>query len=166
LLTQEVIRSTSRLSNAVFLPALVGSSIGASLTPEILSDSWHLLVANSFTHILSWTLAWICGRVLLTFENRYTFRPVQVAVAFPNSGALPLLFLESLCDQDLIKSDFGNDEECLDRGTGFVFVYMIGWQLWFFGWGFHLLSGCAALESSHPVAGTAQLEPETSCNPL
>ena len=103
LLTRESCRRASRICTLLFLPALIISSTGATLNPAALRDSWQLVVAGSLTIALSGVMAWAFGRLLLRPEARRAFRPVQLAIAFPNSGAFPLLLMESLCEQDDIK---------------------------------------------------------------
>ncbi|CAN0565325.1 unnamed protein product, partial [Laminaria digitata] len=103
LLTRESCRSASRICTLLFLPALIVSSTGATLTPAALRDSWQLVVAGSLTIALSGVMAWAFGWLLLRPEARRAFRPVQLAIAFPNSAAFPLLLVESLCEQGDIK---------------------------------------------------------------
>lgn len=103
LLTEEARRCASRLCTLLFLPALVISSIGATLTPAGLRDSWQLVVASSFTILASNFTAWAFARMLLGPEDRKTYRPVQLAIAFQNPAAFPLLLVASLCEQDDIK---------------------------------------------------------------
>ncbi|CAM9817494.1 unnamed protein product [Discosporangium mesarthrocarpum] len=102
LLTKGFMQSTSRLSNLLFLPALVIASIGSTLTPEAIAGSWHLLVANFFTHIISWFVAGVVGRIFLGRDRLAAFRPVRVAITFPNCVGLPLLLMESLCEQGIV----------------------------------------------------------------
>lgn len=84
-------------------PALVISSTGATLSLSDLRDSWQLVVAGALTIALSVGVASACGWLLLGPESRRAFRPVQMAIAFQNSAAVPLLLMESLCEQDAIK---------------------------------------------------------------
>ena len=100
LLSRETCRCASRICTLLFLPALIISSTGTTLNPKALRDSWQLVVAGSFTIALSGVMAWGFGRLLLRPEARRAFRPVQLAIAFPNSAAFPLLLMDSLCEQD------------------------------------------------------------------
>lgn len=70
------------------------------MTPADLSDSWQLVVAAGLTIALSVALSGALGRLLLQPDDRRAFRPVQLAVAFPNCLGFPLLLMESLCEQD------------------------------------------------------------------
>lgn len=76
------------------------SSIGSTLNPSALREYWQLIVAGSFTIGVSGITAWAFGRVFLRYESRRVFRPVQLAIAFPNSVAFPLLLMGALCEQD------------------------------------------------------------------
>jgi len=102
LLTKETIRTSSRVCALLFLPSLVVSSIGSTLTPSILLDSWQLVVAAVFTISISFALAGVLGRVFLSAQDRRGLLPVQLAIAFPNSVTFPLLLVDALCKQDAI----------------------------------------------------------------
>jgi len=102
LLTRETCRTISRVCALLFLPSLVVSSTGSTLTPSILRDSWQLVVAAGFTILMSAATAWVLARAFLKREDCRAFLPVQLAIAFPNSGAFPLLMMDSLCQQDTI----------------------------------------------------------------
>ncbi|CAN0090922.1 unnamed protein product [Scytosiphon promiscuus] len=148
LLTKETCRCISRVCALLFLPALMIASTGATLNPTALKDAWQLVVAGSFTITFSGLVAWLAGRALLRCpEDRRAFRPVALAIAFPNSAAFPLLLMDALCEQDYIKSDFDDDEgACLTQATGMIFIYVVVWQTWFYGWGFYALDRDDMLE--------------------
>ena len=104
LLTKESMRSISRVCALLFLPALMIASTGATLSPTALKDAWQLVVAGSFTIVFSGLVAWAAGRLFFRRpEDRRAFRPVGLAIAFPNSAAFPLLLMDALCEQDYIK---------------------------------------------------------------
>lgn len=86
----------------LFLPCLLLASIGGTLNPGTLRDSWHLVVGSALSIVLSNATAWAFGWLLMSREARPTFRPVQMAIAFPNSLVFPLLLLDALCEQDII----------------------------------------------------------------
>lgn len=86
----------------LFLPCLLLASIGGNLNPVALRDSWHLFVGSALTIALSNAMAWAFGWLLLSPESRPTFRPVQMAIAFPNSLVFPLVLLDALCEQATI----------------------------------------------------------------
>lgn len=102
LLNRETCRTASRLCTLIFQPALMVSSMGSTLTLSSLQESWQLVVAAMFTILTSFATAWLFGRVFLRSQDRSDFMPVQLAIAFPNAGAFPLLLMNSLCEQDLI----------------------------------------------------------------
>ncbi|CAN0203910.1 unnamed protein product, partial [Scytosiphon promiscuus] len=161
LLTREVCRSFSRVVMDVFLPCLLLASIGGTLNPGTLRDSWHLVAGSALSIVLSNATAWAFGWLLMSPSARPTFRPVQMAIAFPNSLVFPLLLLDALCEQDAINSDFaGDSNECYDQATGMIFVFVACWQILFFGWGVYCLKEDNALELSlanQPTAPAAKI---------
>ncbi|CAM9295689.1 unnamed protein product [Pylaiella littoralis] len=148
LLTKETCRCISRVCALLFLPALMISSTGATLNPTALRDAWQLVVAGSFTIVFSGIVAWLAGRVFFRRpEDRRAFSPVGLAIAFPNSASFPLLLMDALCEQDNIKSDFDDDAvQCFSEATGMIFIYVVVWQVWFYGWGFYALGQDETLE--------------------
>lgn len=104
LLTKETCRCISRVCALLFLPALMIASTGATLSHTALKDAWQLVVSGSFTIAFSGLVAWASGRLFFRRpEDRRAFRPVGLAIAFPNSAAFPLLLMDALCEQDYIK---------------------------------------------------------------
>ncbi|CAM9653554.1 unnamed protein product [Ascophyllum nodosum] len=147
LLTRESCRTASRMCTLLFQPALMVASIGSTLTLSSLQDSWQLAIGASFTILMSFATAWLFGRVFLRPHARRDFLPVQLAIAFPNAGAVPLLMMDSLCQQDTVSSDFkGDSEECLRSATAMIFIYLVVWQLLFYSWGFYALENNRTLE--------------------
>lgn len=86
----------------LFLPCLLLSSVGGTLNPAALRDSWHLVVGSTLSIGISNSLASGFGWLLMRRGARQTFRPVQMAIAFPNSLVFPLILLGALCEQDVI----------------------------------------------------------------
>ena len=103
LLSRDACRYLSRVCALLFQPALVLSSTGATLSFSDLRDSWQLVVAGALTIVLSVGVAVAFERLLLGPESRRAFRPIRMAIAFQNSAAVPLLLMESLCEQDSVK---------------------------------------------------------------
>eukprot|EP00752_Nemacystus_decipiens_P016491 g14742.t1 len=153
LLTTETCRSFSRTCALLFLPALVVSSTGATLNPAALRDAWQLLAAGSFTIGVSIATARAGEQLFFQrAEDRRAFRPVGLAITFANSAGFPLLLMDALCEQDNIKSDFDDDAvECFTQATGMIFIYVVIWQVYFFGWGFFALGNDGTLE--HKLTG-------------
>lgn len=86
----------------LFLPCLLLASVGGNLNPAALRDSWHLAVGSTLSIGISSSLASVFGWLLMRREAWQTFRPVQMAIAFPNALVFPLLLLDALCEQDVI----------------------------------------------------------------
>ncbi|CAM9997923.1 unnamed protein product [Ectocarpus sp. 6 AP-2014] len=139
------------------------SSLGATLNPEALINSWQLVVSGSFTVALSGTVAWVVGRVFFRRpEDRRAFRPAGLAITFANSAGFPLLLMNALCEQDYVRSDYNDDAvECFTQATGMIFIYAIVWQMFFFGWGFYALGHDDTLERSLTGQPTRTQTPST-----
>ncbi|CAB1097057.1 unnamed protein product [Ectocarpus sp. CCAP 1310/34] len=163
LLAKETCRAFSRACALLFLPSLMISSLGATLNPEALKNSWQLVVAGSFTVALSGTVAWVVGRVFFRRpEDRRAFRPAGLAITFANSAGFPLLLMNALCEQDYVRSDYNDDAlECFTQATGMIFIYVVVWQMYFFGWGFYALGHDDTLERSLTGQQTRTRTPST-----
>lgn len=99
---KEVGRHFSRVAMDLFLPCLMLAGMGANLNPGALRDSWHLVVSSTLSIGLSNGIAWAFGWLLMRRDARAKFRPVQLAIAFPNALVVPLVLFDALCEQDLI----------------------------------------------------------------
>lgn len=110
LLTREICRTSSRLCALLYVPSLVISSLGSTLTPSILQDSWQLILASGFTILISYATAGVLGRVFLRPQDYRGFLPVQLAITFQNSVSFPLLLMDSLCQQDMVN---GYESYCI-----------------------------------------------------
>ncbi|CAM9647960.1 unnamed protein product [Ectocarpus sp. 12 AP-2014] len=153
---KEVGRHFSRVAMDLFLPCLMLAGMGANLNPGALRDSWHLVVSSTLSIGLSNGIAWAFGWLLMRRDARAKFRPVQLAIAFPNALVVPLVLFDALCEQDLINSDFdGDNKECFDQATGMIFIFLAVWQVWFYAWGVYCFQSDNALElslTSQPAA--------------
>ncbi|KAG5188507.1 hypothetical protein JKP88DRAFT_304328 [Tribonema minus] len=128
-----------RLCNWLFLPGLVCASMGANLSTSLLLEYSPLLVADTVIRAISWVVITACEK-LLPVEPRL-FKAVKIAVLFCNVGSIPLLYMESLCDQDIVNADYdGSASECFAAATSMIFVYLITWHIWFYSWGFYELA--------------------------
>lgn len=86
----------------LFFPCLLLASTGSTLNPAALQDSWHLVAGSTLSIGLSNVVASAFGWLLMRPDARATFRPVQMAIAFPNALVFPLVLLNALCEQDVI----------------------------------------------------------------
>ncbi|CAM9287127.1 unnamed protein product [Ectocarpus fasciculatus] len=131
----------------LFLPCLMLAGMGANLSPGALRDSWHLVVSSTLSIGISNGIAWALGWLLMRRDARTKFRPVQLAIAFPNALVVPLVLFDALCEQDLINSDYdGDNNECFDDATGMIFIFLAVWQVWFYAWGVFCFQNDNALE--------------------
>ncbi|CAM9369562.1 unnamed protein product [Chrysoparadoxa australica] len=154
LLDKETVRKISQLCSLLFLPCLVTASIGASLSVEKLAEFGPLLLFSVAAHILSACLAWLCGKLLPV--DRVVYKAVTIAIIFPNAGSLPLLLMESLCEQPLISANFPTPAECFEEATSMIFGYLLVWHLLFFLWGYYRLAECDELDACKDDAARRQ----------
>jgi hypothetical protein len=85
---------------------------------------------------------------------------LKIGVLFPNAGSLPLLLFESLCEQPILNSTYaGSSLQCFNTATSMIFVYLIGWHLWFYMWGFYKLGEADDFDKQHP-----SIELEAQCS--
>ncbi|CAM9988727.1 unnamed protein product [Ectocarpus sp. 12 AP-2014] len=160
---KEVGRHFSRVAMDLFLPCLMLAGMGANLNPGALRDSWHLVVSSTLSIGLSNGIAWAFGWLLMRRDARAKFRPVQLAIAFPNALVVPLVLFDALCEQDLINSDFdGDSNECFDQATGMIFIFLAVWQVWFYAWGVYCFQNDNTLELSLTSQPAAVPSPTTT----
>jgi predicted permease len=145
-LSPEALKYISKLSNDVFLPALIITSIGLGLSVELLSRMGILVLFSIFTSIFSYFLAATVGKLIDgNLSNLYV--AIYVAIASPNIISLPLMILQTLCGQNILNSDYnGDSSKCFADASSMVFIYSIGWHIVFWSYGFPLLQSLDAVQ--------------------
>ena len=154
IMTIDFIQSLSKLSNYVFIPCLILTSLGSGVNQDLLSRIGVLIVFCGFINGLSYTLAYTLGRCLHGTSNPTDnlFKAMTVAIGSPNDMALPIMILSTICENDTINLDYGsNAKQCYTEGTSMLFVYSIGWHLMFWSYGFPILK---SLKEKQLLAGT------------
>ena len=148
----EFIQTLSKLSNNVFVPCLILTSLGSGVNLDLLSRIGVLvlfcaiinLISFFFAHTLGW---WLHGRCK---DDMYI--ALAVAIGSPNAISLPIMVLQTMCENDTINLDYGsNAKQCYTEGTSMLFVYSIGWHLMFWSYGFPILK---SLKEKQLLAGT------------
>ena len=55
----------------------------------------------------------------------------------PNAISLPIMVMQTLCEQPIVNADFNDDSSvCFAEASSLLFVYSIGWHLMFWSYGF------------------------------
>jgi len=141
LLPVTLLSQLSRLSNDIFLPCLMISSIGSVLTLQMLLEFLPLLF-GSFVLIISSFLFSHLVRLLFCLPLDPLMEKLVIASTFPNCVSLPLLMLETLCEKPLVYEQFEDGEDqCYQTASAMCFIYSIGWHLLFWSWGYSKLRG-------------------------
>eukprot|EP00601_Ochromonadales_sp_CCMP2298_P022878 CAMPEP_0173300422 /NCGR_PEP_ID=MMETSP1143-20121109/17218_1 /TAXON_ID=483371 /ORGANISM="non described non described, Strain CCMP2298" /LENGTH=181 /DNA_ID=CAMNT_0014240805 /DNA_START=154 /DNA_END=695 /DNA_ORIENTATION=- len=136
LLSVSTLQHLSKLLNLVNVPALSAASLGTSLTLAGLGRYWLLIPCCLGINSISYILAWTLGKLIHEGGDEQLYQASVVAVGSPNALALPIIILETLCETDTINAEFGSVEECKTETRAMLFVYLIGWQLMFWGYGY------------------------------
>ena len=50
------------------------------------------------------------------------------------------MVLQSMCDSDIVSQDFASAKDCETEAMSNLFVYSIGFSLWFWGYGYPVLA--------------------------
>lgn len=143
LLTTSLLKKLSKISNLIFLPALIVSSLGKAVNVELLTRIGSLMVFAIGINLISYILAHTIGRVLMR-DTPQLFAAVAVAVGSPNAISMPLLVMQSLCEEESVNSYYKSSSSlCFAEATSMLFVYSIGWHLFFWTYGFPQLKSIA-----------------------
>jgi predicted permease len=122
------LKYVSRLSNGVFLPFLVVSSLGSTLTPDTMKIVCVLIPFALIVMSMSYILALSLGKYINNEPNNGVFESLAIAAASPNAISLPIMIMETLCEQPIINADFnGSPSTCAEKTTSMLFVYSVGW---------------------------------------
>jgi len=118
-----LMKSLSGLCFRFFLPCMLITKIGRSFTPAAMRDAWIVAAVAP----LGLGLSCACGFVLrrLCDPPRYFQREFIVGLTFQNAVGLPLIFMETLCEQPLLAAE----AQCMERAVTFIFLNNLSWQL-------------------------------------
>lgn len=132
-----MIKYLSKLVNNVFIPCLIINSLGSAITAELLQRIGVLVffcfVANAISYFFGYTV----GRLLHGRSDDAMFIALTVAIGSPNATSLPIMVMQTMCDESYVKADYGdNYQQCYDEANSMLFVYAMGWHLMFWSYGF------------------------------
>jgi predicted permease len=149
ILTPETMKSLSRISNTIFIPALVVVSLGSAISLEKLNRFGLLILICLIIIMVSYFLAWSL-RFIHEPNNHALFRAVAVSCGSPNAISLPLIVMQTMCEDEQVAADYGgSSSKCFEEATAMMFVYSIGWHLVFWSYGFQELSKLGDEEKIH-----------------
>ena len=111
-------------------PAMALATVGKTISPDTLNEAWPVAVW-AMAHIALGAV--VCGAIARVTRVQADFRPAfTVAGSFVNSAALPMLVMETLCEQPQLVSDLPNKEECVSTSFGYIMTYTAVWSLFMF----------------------------------
>ena len=152
LLPPESLRTLSRLSNLVLLPALIVVSLGSALSTQLVLRFMVLILFCLLTNLVSYAIAYTLGFWLFE-SDRELFVAASVAIGSPNAISFPLMLMQTLCEQQLVNSDYeSNSTKCMAEANSMLFVYSIGWHLMFWSYGFPMLKTLSAAAGASAAA--------------
>lgn len=141
------LQSLSRLSNNVFVPCLILTSLGSGVNAALLSRIGVLIIFCVIVNLISFTFGHTLGWILHQRRNDDMFIALTVAIGSPNAISLPIMVLQTMCENDIVNKDYqSNATMCYSEGSSMLFVYSIGWHLMFWSYGFPMLK---ALKEKH-----------------
>ena len=138
LLDRKILKKMSALSSKVFLPSLIFIGLSKGLTLEKLRMAGPL----PFFAILHICVAFIVGYVarFLVKPSKQFSTPFLCACSFHNSSALPLVITTALATQ----APFSKDRLAFEKMSAYIFIYVVGWGVMFWVFGYSSLMSAAA----------------------
>jgi predicted permease len=134
-----MIKYLSKLSNNVFVPCLIISSLGSAVTIQLLLRMGILIIFSGITNTISYGYGFTFGRLLHGSDDAM-FTALIVAIGSPNAVSLPIMVLQTMCEETYVNKDYnGSPRECYTEATSMIFVYSVGWHLLFWSYGFEKL---------------------------
>ena len=132
-----MIKYLSKLTNNVFVPALIITSLGSAITIPLLSRIGILVCFSFVTNIISYCFGYSFGRLLHGRSDDPMFVALIVAIGSPNAISLPIMVMQTMCEESYVKKDYDNNQDkCFAEATSMLFVYSMGWHLMFWSYGF------------------------------
>uniref|UniRef100_A0A7S4K468 Uncharacterized protein n=1 Tax=Odontella aurita TaxID=265563 RepID=A0A7S4K468_9STRA len=149
LIPKESVGMLSRFAFTVLNLPLVYSSMGSTLTIDVLGSLWFVPLAGVAVIAISFAAATITERLpFFRIEHRVDLDALRVACSFPNVVAIPILVFPSLCEYEVVWSTFVDKaadmnrspiEECTNSLNAMVFSYFFAWLFMFFLMGNQML---------------------------
>jgi len=157
LLPPLALRTLSRLSNLVLLPALMVASLGSALSVVMLQRMAILILFCVLTNLVSYTFAFTVGRYMHEDDPVLSIA-TSVAIGSPNAISFPLMVMQTLCDEPLVNADdySGKASLCVADSNSMLFVYSIGWHVMFWSYGWTMLK-TLVVDKQQQRETTAQL---------
>ena len=135
----------SRFAFTVLNIPLVYSSIGSTLSIDVIGSLWFVPLAGMVVIALSFVIATMTERLpFFRVEHRVDFDALRIACSFPNVVAIPVLVFPSLCEYEIVWKVFvpkdGDQEEltrnpiteCANTMNAMTFSYFFAWLFMFF----------------------------------
>jgi predicted permease len=130
LLSKPALQYISKMSTFIFIPCLSMSSLGSSLSFSLFSRIGFLLLCCPATTLVSHIISEVVNRFLLGSEVDISMSTVvSVACCFANTISLPIMIMQTLCEEDIVNADYENDaNKCNDAVAGMIFLYGAGFH--------------------------------------
>ena len=97
-----------------------------------------LILFSFIVNLVSMLIVLIVGKY--TINDECMKIAMSVAMFSPNAISMPIMVMQSLCEQEIINHDYSNDsKKCYSEASSMLFVYSIGWHILFWSYGFNQL---------------------------
>ena len=151
LLPLKLLQQLAKLSNIIFLPCLIVTSLG-TIDASNLNRLGILIFYSFLINIISFICINTLGLLVFSTNDPF-FIAVCVAVGSPNAISMPIMVMQSLCEQSIINEHFDSDAHyCYKEASSMLFVYSIGWHIMFWTYGFNRLKSIIALQLARGAA--------------
>ena len=115
------------------------------LSLHALSHIWILIIFSLIVSLISYLLSITLGKYIVNEDTPF-YTAVCIASAFPNAVSLPIMILETACKRSDVNEEYNSDpDECYTASMSMLFVYSIGWNFVFWGFGRFELEKCSKL---------------------
>ncbi len=97
-----------------------------------------LILFSFIVNLVSMLIVYIVGKY--TIHDECMKIAMSVAMFSPNAISMPIMVMQSLCEQVIINHDYDDDSKlCYSEASSMLFVYSIGWHILFWSYGFNQL---------------------------
>mmetsp|Transcript_3002 Transcript_3002/g.4567 ORF Transcript_3002/g.4567 Transcript_3002/m.4567 type:complete len:482 (-) Transcript_3002:48-1493(-) len=153
LLQTQALRHLSRISTYVLVPCLITTSIGYNLSVGLLMQYGVLIPACMMTIGVSYAFGYILK--FIHEDNPKLYASSFATVGSPNIIALPIIVMQSLCEESTVNADYHDDpQECSQVANSMMFIYAIGFSLIFWSYGTSTLASLNDYDESSTRART------------
>lgn len=149
LLDPEAQQNVGRLSLHICWPCVAFISIGAAVHIDDLKKVWPIPIWFFVQALVSLFLGAVSVRIL-RLDQSFS-RAFILSCCFGNGAAVPMLMMNVLCEEEFLRSEFLDYDECVNQSYSAIMLFVAAWSFTMFGVAVPIVQGVVNAKPNTPV---------------